>query len=425
MQNRIRRTLFVVLCGASACLPLQHDMAAAENAPPVWAFDLARDVCRAKDKDAIRSALEANGQAVSNTDITRDTQRQLVVRFRLVGKRSIEVRKRRGGNSRLIISGGAHQRRADMMIQTGPACAITVARVVSFDDGGRPLELMSFDGDPPQARAPEPLNPPVPPGSDPGGVAVAIVDAGINYTLPGFAARLARNGSGKILGYDFHEDDRRPFDLDPSRPVYFPIRHGTAVASIILREAPDARLIPLRYAARNPGRFADIVEHIAAGPARIAAMSLGGSKRQEWTALERAIDGNPEILFIVSAGNDGRNIDETPVYPAGFEAENILTVTSTNSFGKLPAESNWGESSVDIAVPGERIDVTDHRGARARASGTSYAVPRVAALAARIAARQPDWTAARIKAAIVSLTAPLPSPGRSIRHGWIPNPAIE
>ena len=241
----------------------------------------------------------------------------------------------------------------------------------------------------------------------------------------GVAARLARADTGEILGFDFHEDDRRPFDLDPSRPVYFPIRHGTAVASIILREAPEARLIPLRYPARKPERFVDIIDHIAAGPARIVAMSLGGSKKADWSALGAAIARHPDILFIVSAGNDGRDIDMTPVYPAGFHADNILTVTSTDSFGKLPRESNWGQTSVDIAVPGERIDVTDHRGARAKASGTSYAVPRVAALAARIADRNPGWKATRIKAAIVALTAPLAASRRQIRHGWIPNPAIE
>lgn len=425
MQNRIRRTLFIIACNVLAFLPTQPESAATEFGPPAWALDLARDVCRAKDAEAVRGALEASGQPVSGADIRLDTQRQSVVRFPLDGDRIIEVRKRRGGASRLIMTGGNRQPRADMMIQTGPACTITVVRVVRFDKDGRPLDLMSFDGDPPQPRTPEPLNPPVPPGTDPGGEAIAVIDSGINYTLPGFAARLARKNSGEILGFDFHENDRRPFDLDPARPVYFPNRHGTAVASIILREAPDARLIPVRYPARNPGGFAEIVKYIAAGPARIVAMSLGGSKKAEWTALETAIAGNPDILFIVSAGNDGRDIDKSPVYPASFDADNILTVTSTDSFGKLPAESNWGKSSVDIAVPGERIDVTDHRGARARASGTSYAVPRVAALAVRIAAREPGWTAAEIKAAIVALTAPLPSPGRAIRHGWIPNPAIE
>ena len=425
MQNRNRRTLFIIACGVLACLPMQPESATAGHAPPTWAFDLARDVCRAKGAEAVRDALEAGGQPVSGTDIRLDTQRQSIVRFRLDGDRTIEVRKRQGGMSRLIMTGGSRQPRADMMIQTGPACTITVARVVKFDRDGRPSDLMSFDGDPPQPRTPEPLNPPVPPGSDPGGEAVAVIDSGINYTLPGFAARLARNKSGEILGFDFHENDRRPFDLDPSRPLYFPIRHGTAVASIILREAPDARLIPVRYPARNPQGFAEIVKYIADGPARIVAMSLGGSKKAEWTALGEAIAGNPDILFVVSAGNDGRDVDKTPVYPASFDADNILTVTSTDSFGKLPAESNWGKSSVDIAVPGERIDVTDHRGARARASGTSYAVPRVAALAARIAAREPGWTVAEIKAAIVALTAPLPERGRAIRHGWIPNPAIE
>ena len=425
MQNRNRRTLFAALCGALIGIPAQPNVTAAESAPPAWAHDLAREVCRAQGAEQIVGVLRSGGLLISGMDVAVDTERQFAAKFRLEDGRAIEVQKRRGGTNRLIISGGEHRPRTDMMIQTGSGCAVSVMRVVKFDGDGRPSELLSFDGDPPEARTPEPLNPPVPPGRDPGGVAVAIVDSGVNYILPGVAARLARADTGEILGFDFHEDDRRPFDLDPSRPVYFPIRHGTAVASIILREAPDARLIPLRYPARKPERFADIIDHIAAGPARIAAMSLGGSKKADWTALGAAIARHPDILFIVSAGNDGRDIDMTPVFPASFDADNILTVTSTNSFGKLPRESNWGKVSVDIAVPGERIDVIDHRGARAKASGTSYAVPRVAALAARIAARNPGWKATRIKAAIVALTAPLAASSRQIRHGWIPNPAIE
>ena len=43
-------------------------------------------------------------------------------------------------------------------------------------------------------------------------------------------------------------------------------------------------------------------------------------------------------------------------------------------------------------VPAEQVEVTDFRGARGTASGSSYAVPRVAALAARLKAANPDWS---------------------------------
>ena len=42
-------------------------------------------------------------------------------------------------------------------------------------------------------------------------------------------------------------------------------------------------------------------------------------------------------------------------------------------------------------TPGEQVPVVDHRGALGKASGSSYAVPRIAAMAARLLAGHPDW----------------------------------
>lgn len=268
-------------------------------------------------------------------------------------------------------------------------------------------------------------DPPIPPGKDPGGVAVALVDTGVNYTLPEIANRLARAAGGDILGFDFQDSDRLPFDLEPGAGAAAPRRHGTLVASILIREAPQIRLIPYRFAAKRFETFAAIVSEIAAGPARIVAMPLGGYRRQDWLAFREAANAHPEVLFILSAGNDGRNIDERPVYPASFEIKNALIVTSTNSFGRLPPESNWGTKHVDFSTPGERIKAFDHDGIQTRVSGSSFAVPRIAALAARLKARNPEFNAVQLKEAMIENTAP--SPASRIprtKYGWLPNPAL-
>lgn len=273
--------------------------------------------------------------------------------------------------------------------------------------------------------APGAGEPPVPDGEDPGGVAVAVVDSGINYTLPHVAGRLARDPDGRLLGRDFADDDRRPYDVVPgggSRPAR---HHGTAVASILLREAPEARIVPYRFHPEDYDSFARIVRHIAEGPARIAVMALGGYREQDWAPFRRAAAAHPEILFVLSAGNDGRNIDEKPVYPAAFGLSNAIVVASSDDFGRLPPESNWGPESVDISTPGERITTRDHTGAIQQASGSSYAVPRIAALAARLKAAHPAWGTQELKAAILELA--VASPGERIartRHGWIANPAL-
>lgn len=267
--------------------------------------------------------------------------------------------------------------------------------------------------------------PPVPPGKDPGGVAVALIDTGVNYTLPHVAKRLARDAQGKLLGHDFADDDDSPFDIVPGPKRSIDRHHGTSVASILLREAPGARLAPYRFHPSDYETFASIVEHIAAGPARIVSMSLGGYKEADWIPLRDAAAAHPELLFIVSAGNDGRDIDEEPIYPAGFSLDNMIVVASSDDFGRIPNDSNWGVKSVDVSTPGEQITTRDHQGAIKTASGSSYAVPRIAALAARFKAQNPDWDTQQLKAAVLATAAPSPGERRPrTRHGWIANPAL-
>ena len=129
------------------------------------------------------------------------------------------------------------------------------------------------------------------------------------------------------------------------------------------------------------------------------------------------------MLFVISAVNDGRDIDVKPVFPAALDLQNFLVVTSADDFGRLAEGSNWGRDHVDIMVPGERIPVTDHRGAAGKASGSSFAVPRVTALAARLLAKHPDWKAKELKRAIVARARPsrhYQTP--PVRYGWIPDP---
>ena len=107
------------------------------------------------------------------------------------------------------------------------------------------------------------------------------------------------------------------------------------------------------------------------------------NRPEPWRAFARAMADNPDILFVVSAGNDGRDLDRRPVYPAAFKADNMLVITSADGFGDPAPGSNWGKGTVDLLVPGERIPVIDFNGRAAFASGASFAAPRVTALAAQ------------------------------------------
>ena len=199
-------------------------------------------------------------------------------------------------------------------------CALRAARRLLYDPDGLAEWLEDLDDTLQPNGHREPLNPPVPPHADPGGLPVAIIDTGVNYLLPEINRRLARDPTGALLGYDFWDLDERPFDVNPRRSAFFPDHHGTAIASIVLAEAPVARLLPYRYPRPDMSRLATLIEHAASNGARIVNLSLTSSDRAEWAAFEQAATRHPEILFVVAAGNDNRDIDRHPVYPAALRA---------------------------------------------------------------------------------------------------------
>lgn len=319
---------------------------------------------------------------------------------------------------------GKDELRPEMTAQADRDCRIVNGRRLRYDASGRRDMLEHYGPDLADVERTEPLNPPMPAGRGRAGVLVALFDAGLNYTLPEFSTRLARAPNGRPLGFDFWEMDARPYDGNPARSPFYPIRHGTPVASVLVREAPDIRLLPYRYPRPDMQRMGNMVRAADANGARIVSMPMGSNRREHWETFLAAARERPHMLFIVSAGNDGRNIDDVPVFPASASLDNMIVVTSSTAFGRLGQGSNWGPRSVDIMVPAENVDVIDFRGAAGKASGSSYAVPRVAALAARLLRRHPRWRAPGLKKAILDRARPSPYQRRpAVRYGWIPNPA--
>jgi hypothetical protein len=311
--------------------------------------------------------------------------------------------------------------RPETLALAGPDCAIRYGRSLEYSTDGRPRAIWFLHADLSPSGAGELLDAPVPAAPDPGGVAVAHVDSGVNYLLPGITSRLARDADGAALGYDWWDLDPRPFDQNPSRSAFFPQRHGTQTASLLLEEAPFARLIPYRYPRADMSRMASVVEAAAKAGARIVTLAMGSNDRSEWEAYAQAVRQHPEMLFIVSAGNDGRDLDRNPVYPAALKPPNQLTVTSSENDGTLARGSNWGRHSVDLLVPAERVMVTGFDGRRIFASGASYAVARVGALAACLLAGHPQWHAKELREAILAQARPPGAEGWSV-HGFLPDP---
>jgi len=304
-------------------------------------------------------------------------------------------------------------------------CSILLGRRMAYETNAQqPTAVEHLDASLKPTGVREPLNPPVSHGEDPGGVPVALVDAGVNYLLPAIERRLARDASGAILGYDYWDLDRRPFDTNPARSPFFPQRHGTRTASLLLEEAPMVRLVPYRYPRPAMERMKRLVRDAAAKGIRVMNLSMGSDEVGDWEAFADAARAHPDMLFVLSAGNNGRDIDERPVYPAAMPLDNAITVTSSDTDGMPAPGSNRGRRAVDLLVPAERLRVTGFDGKPTVASGSSYAAVRITALAARLLAMHPEWDAGRLRSAIFARVLPddffdRPLP---VRRGFMPRP---
>lgn len=107
---------------------------------------------------------------------------------------------------------------------------------------------------------------------------------------------------------------------------------------------------------------------------------------------------NPNVLFVIAAGNESENNDEILPSPGYLSRlfPNVITVASHDGKGTLSPFSNYGVQSVQLAAQGERILSTVNAGVRARMSGTSMAAPMVSGIAARIRAENPEIHATEI-----------------------------
>ena len=371
-------------------------------------------VCSADEPAASALTLSLDGGIELSREPLRVRDRTVGVRHSLMLRDGARIRIDRiepEGILRRVVATYAEPSRSGhrpvLLVVAGSACNVMAGRRLVYDANGMQHSIEHLESNLERAVQVEPLNPPVPTeardATVDGGVRVAHVDSGVDYRLPRIASRLARDPGGALVGFDFWDLDRRPFDANPAHSPFHPQRHGTRTASLILEEAPVAVLVPYRYPRHHMSRMPELVEHAVAAGIRIMNISMGSRRLSDWTAFEAAARSHPEMLFVVSAGNNGVDIDETPVWPAALALDNLLTVTSSDASG-LPARgSNWGRESIDLAVPAEEVPVTGFDGRVREVSGSSYAAARVSALAACLLAAHPEWTTQELRSAILDL----------------------
>jgi subtilisin family serine protease len=255
-----------------------------------------------------------------------------------------------------------------------------------------------------------------------GDVTVAIVDTGVDLTHPDLRDSLWTNrdevaGNGIDDDGDGYVDDTHGWDVvnrdpDPADDN----GHGTHVAGIVAARGDNdtgiagvawrARIMAVKAvdasASAGSATVAEGIRYAVAHGARIVLLAMAGTDPGAYLgdAVRAASDAG--ALVVCAAGNDGRDLDLQPVYPASFDVPGVISVAATSRGGELSGLSNLGRHGVDIAAPGDGILSTAADGGYERRSGTSMAAATVAGALALMSAAAPDAGAAELRDALLS-----------------------
>lgn len=152
--------------------------------------------------------------------------------------------------------------------------------------------------------------------------------------------------------------------------------HGTMVAGLIHLVAPDAKIMPLRaFGADGSASISQIVQAIYFAVDRgVNVINMSFSVKQDSPTLKAALDYavSQGVVCVASAGNDGQAVQ---VWPAAYS--DVIGVASTNNQKIRSLFSNFGDSLVSVAAPGEGVITTYPQEHYAQVWGTSFSAPLV------------------------------------------------
>ena len=211
-------------------------------------------------------------------------------------------------------------------------------------------------------------------------IVIGVADSGIDPDHPDLRNQLWVNPK-EIAGNDTdddgngYKDDIHGYDFASNTGTLTDSGdHGTHVAGTIAAQGnnnlgiigayPQAKLLGLKLS--NDGNSITTSGSISAfnyavklkeAGVNIVAINASFGGPYTSTAQEEAIKnlGDAGIILCASAGNDSKNIDDSPAYPACYELSNIISVANTDSTNALNTLSNYGVKSTDLAAPGTNI----------------------------------------------------------------------
>jgi len=268
-------------------------------------------------------------------------------------------------------------------------------------------------------------------------IVVAVLDSGVNYNLPAIAHKLVGLtplqliGLGwfdkplRSVGWDFENADPYPYDYETSfhNEVFGTFDHGSGVTYVLTNKTDEIAVLPLRTRKLSEEQMAEAVRMAAVRGARIMNVSMASGTLSHWEKFREAIRAHPQMIFVVAASNEGDSLEQEPQYPAAFEEPNLITVASVNKELSLSTFSSFSPRLVEVAAPGEDVDIIKESGVEALGSGTSFAAPYVSKLIALLWKRKPKLTVAEIMEVIRSKALQHPGVAGKVRSGII-NPEV-
>ena len=266
------------------------------------------------------------------------------------------------------------------------------------------------------------------------GTIVAVIDTGVDYNHPDLADNMWRNpneipgngidddGNGyvdDIFGINSIRDNGNPMDdhghgTHCSGSIGAVGDNGRGVVGV----SWDVSIIGVKFlSASGSGRLSDAIQSIE----YVTALKNAGNNiilsNNSWggggysSAIVNAITAakNADLLFVAAAGNAGVNADNTPMYPAAYSHENIISVAAIASSGALAGFSNYGRTRVDIGAPGVSITSTLPNNRYASWSGTSMATPNVSGALALLSSYSHTMTWQQLRDNLYAQGTPLAS----------------
>ncbi|MGE7932539.1 S8 family serine peptidase [Viridibacillus arvi] len=252
-------------------------------------------------------------------------------------------------------------------------------------------------------------------------VKVAVLDTGVMGTHEDLAGRVL-TGKTFVDGYDgtYQGDDQG---------------HGTFVAGIIAANANNEKgiagvagdanveILPVKVMNKSgvgsAFNIAEGIDYAVDQDVDVINMSLSGEYSE---TVEKAVKRATEngVVVVAASGNGGGSADAS--YPAALP--NVLSVGAIATKDQVYERSNYG-STLDLVAPGVSVlstsllgDLGSNEGHYSTGTGTSYAAPHVAAVAALYKIKHQDATVNEIKETLTSTATDMNEEGWDEKTGF-------